>query len=274
MSPARSVPSRWPAPCARSRDGRRGRGLDARAIVAVGTAGMRIASNQGEVVEAIRAGSGLSLEVISGEDEGRLAYLAVASGVGLGEGSIVVFDTGGGSSQFTFGHGSTVDERFSVDVGAVRFTERFGLARSVSAEVVVAALAAIAADLSRLDGRDRPDGVVAMGGAVTNVAAVMHGLSDLRPVRRPGRRPRPRRARPADRDVPAAWTPTNDGRSPGCSRHGPRSSSRVPASSGPSSTSSAPTWSRSVIVVCDTASSPKGSGRGSQTGTCSSTVPA
>ena len=41
-----------------------------------------------------------------GEDEGRLAYLAVATGIGLGDGAIVVFDTGGGSSQFTFGHGA------------------------------------------------------------------------------------------------------------------------------------------------------------------------
>ena len=40
---------------------------------------------------------------------------------------IVVFDTGGGSSQFTFGHGSMVDDRFSVNVGAVKYTEQFGL---------------------------------------------------------------------------------------------------------------------------------------------------
>ena len=45
---------------------------------------------------------------------------------------LVVFDTGGGSSQFTFGHGTRVDERFSVDVGAVRFTEQFGLDGAVA----------------------------------------------------------------------------------------------------------------------------------------------
>ena len=51
-----------------------------------------------------------------------------------------MFDTGGGSSQFTFGHGEQVDERFSVDVGAVRFTERFGLDGAVSEETLRAAL--------------------------------------------------------------------------------------------------------------------------------------
>ena len=93
----------------------------------------------------------------------------------------MAFDTGGGSSQFTFGHGSDVDERFSVNVGAVRFTEQFGLAKAVSRDVVAEALAAIAAEFARLDGRPRPDGVVAMGGAVTNLAAVKHGLATYDP---------------------------------------------------------------------------------------------
>jgi exopolyphosphatase/guanosine-5'-triphosphate,3'-diphosphate pyrophosphatase len=157
------------------------RSLDVRAIAAVGTAGMRLARNGAEVVETIRARCGITLNVISGEDEGRLAHLAVATGIGLGDGRIVVFDTGGGSSQFTFSHGPAVDERFSVNVGAVRFTERFGLAKAVSADVVAEAMAAITADLSRLDGRARPDAIVAMGGAVTNLAAVKHGLAPYDP---------------------------------------------------------------------------------------------
>ncbi len=106
-----------------------------------------------------------------------MAYLAAKAGLGLSQGSLVVFDTGGGSSQFTFGHDAVVDERFSVDVGAVRYTERFGLDRAVSPEVLRAAMAAIAADLSRIDGRPVPDVLVAMGGAVTNITAVRHGLA-------------------------------------------------------------------------------------------------
>ena len=157
------------------------RGLDVRAIAAVGTAGLRISTNQAEVVEKVRARSGLSLDVISGEDEGRLAHLAVATGIGLDSGEIVVFDTGGGSSQFTFGHGAIVDERFSLNVGAVRFTEQYGLAQPASADIVAEAVAAIAAELGRLDGRPRPQAVVAMGGAVTNLAAVRHGLTTYDP---------------------------------------------------------------------------------------------
>jgi exopolyphosphatase/guanosine-5'-triphosphate,3'-diphosphate pyrophosphatase len=152
-----------------------------RAIAAVGTAGLRIAANGNEVVAAIQARTGVRIEVISGDEEGRLAYVAAKAGLGLNQGSLVVFDTGGGSSQFTFGHDAVVDERFSVDVGAVRYTERYRLDRAVSPDVLREAMAAIAADLSRLEGRPVPDALVAMGGAVTNITAVRHRLAAYDP---------------------------------------------------------------------------------------------
>jgi exopolyphosphatase/guanosine-5'-triphosphate,3'-diphosphate pyrophosphatase len=147
------------------------------ALAAVGTAGLRIASNGAEVVAAIQARTGVSVEVISGEEESRLAYLATRAALGRRSGSLVVFDTGGGSSQFTFGHDTTVDERFSVNVGAVRYTERYALDRVVPPPVLREAMAAIATDLSRIDGHRAPDTLVAMGGATTNIAAVKHQMA-------------------------------------------------------------------------------------------------
>jgi exopolyphosphatase/guanosine-5'-triphosphate,3'-diphosphate pyrophosphatase len=153
------------------------------AIAAVGTAGLRMAKNRDDCVRAIQARTGVTIEPIPGEEEGRLAYLAVKAGLGLSAGPIVVFDTGGGSTQFTFGHGEVVDERFSLDVGAVRFTERYHLDKVVSDETLHEALAAIAADFTRIDGRPTPDTVVGMGGAVTNITAVKHGLATYDPDR-------------------------------------------------------------------------------------------
>ena len=148
------------------------------AIAAVGTAGLRIAPNSADLVEAVQSRSGVLLEVISGEQEARLAYLAAMAGIGQVPGSRVVFDTGGGSSQFTFGSGEEVEERFSVDVGAVRYTERYHLDGVVSEEVLAQALAALDADLGRLDDRPTPEVLVGMGGAVTNLTAVKHGLAE------------------------------------------------------------------------------------------------
>ena len=98
------------------------RANDVRSIVAVGTAGLRMARNRDDVLAAVKESTGLAVEVLSGEDEARLAYLAAVKGLALGDGATVVFDTGGGSSQFTFGRGMRVEERFSVNVGAARFT--------------------------------------------------------------------------------------------------------------------------------------------------------
>ena len=151
------------------------------AVAAVGTAGLRIAANREAVLRELRARTGIEVEVISGEEEARLAFVAARAGLGLAEGRLAVFDTGGGSSQFTFGHDSVVDERFSVDVGAVRYTERFGLDRAVTAETVRDALAAVSADLARIEGRPVPDVLVAMGGAVTNMTAVKHALAAYDP---------------------------------------------------------------------------------------------
>ena len=153
------------------------RAAGAAAIAAVGTAGLRAAPNAAAFVGAVEARCGIRVEIIPGEEEGRLAFLAATTGLGLPPGSLAVFDTGGGSSQFTFGDEDAVREQFSVPVGAVRLTERFGLDRAVSDEVLRDAFRLIAAELGRLDDRPAPDVLLGMGGALTNLAAVEQGLA-------------------------------------------------------------------------------------------------
>lgn len=145
-------------------------------VAAVATAAMRVAENSAELVDAVQERCGVGIEVLSGEDEARLAYLAATSELDLGEGSLVVFDTGGGSTEFTFGAARQVKERFSLDVGAARITERFGLDGVASGEQLADAFQAIGVELSALDGRQKPDALVGMGGALTNLAAVRHRL--------------------------------------------------------------------------------------------------
>jgi exopolyphosphatase/guanosine-5'-triphosphate,3'-diphosphate pyrophosphatase len=153
----------------------------ASAIAAVGTAVFRIATNGADAVTAIKARSGIEVEVVSGEEESRLAYLAAKSAAPQGAAEVVVFDTGGGSSQFTYGRGSQVVDRFSVNVGAVSYTERFGLDSAVTPEALGEALSAVRSDLSDLSTRPRPAAVVGMGGAVTNMTAVSKHMAKYDP---------------------------------------------------------------------------------------------
>ncbi len=153
----------------------------AQEIVAAGTAGLRRAPNRAALVDAVRDRCGVTVETISGGEEAQLAYLAAISALPPGPAARVVFDSGGGSTQFTFGHGAQVEEQFSVDVGAVRLAERFSLDQPVTAETLTEVLAATFTALEQLAGRGRPDGIVAIGGTATNLAAVMHGLDHYDP---------------------------------------------------------------------------------------------
>jgi exopolyphosphatase/guanosine-5'-triphosphate,3'-diphosphate pyrophosphatase len=152
-------------------------------VAALGTAGLRIAPNRGVLLDEVERRTGVRIEVIAGEEEARLSYVATREALGLGSEAADVFETGGGSTQFTFGHGDRVDEQFSLDVGAVRYTEEFGLDHAVDEARLDEALAAIADALSPLNGRPAPDRLVGMGGAVTNLAAVAQQLDPYDPDR-------------------------------------------------------------------------------------------
>lgn len=150
-------------------------------VVAVGTAGLRRAPNRATLVDAVHDRADVTVEVISGEEEARLAYLAATSALPAARGELVVFDSGGGSTQLTFGRGDEIDEQFSVDIGAVRVAERFGLAEATSSDRLEEAFAWLASELDRLDGHPQPDAIVAIGGTSTNLAAVQHGLAEYDP---------------------------------------------------------------------------------------------
>ena len=152
-------------------------------IAVVGTAGLRQAVNSDEFLDAVRERAGVLVEVIAGDEEARLSFLAAADALHLGMGRLGVFETGGGSSQFTFGEDGRVQERFSLDLGAVPVTERFGLDRAVDDETVAAAREAIASQLGPLEGRPPLDVLVGIGGAITNLAGVQLGLDRYEPGR-------------------------------------------------------------------------------------------
>ena len=166
------------AVCEMAREARR---AGASYVVAVGTAGLRVAANRTASTKAVRARCGVQVEVISGGEESRLGYVAATAAGARGTGSIAVVETGGGSTQFTFGEGGRIRERFSLDVGAVRLTEDHHLDGPVSGEALGEAFAAAGAELAPLSGRARPDLLIGIGGAFTNLAAVRHELAAYDP---------------------------------------------------------------------------------------------
>jgi len=150
-------------------------------IVAVGTMALRVAKNAPEFIEKVKEVCGLIIEVIDGKEEARLSYLAVKSGLGLAHGKLVIFDVGGGSTEFIFGKDDTIEKRFSINLGAIRITEQYLKSDPVKEEELQQALKEIETELSELKNQKEVHALVGMGGTVTNLAAVKHEMITYNP---------------------------------------------------------------------------------------------
>jgi exopolyphosphatase/guanosine-5'-triphosphate,3'-diphosphate pyrophosphatase len=97
------------------------RELGAEDIAVVATAAVRSAKNRDEFGAAIEAESGLTVRVLSGHEEARLAFLgATRTFSGPLDGSIAVVDVGGGSTELVIGtlaQGATWEESFRIGSG-------------------------------------------------------------------------------------------------------------------------------------------------------------
>ena len=149
--------------------------LGAETTIAVGTMALRSASNTKTFTDTVRDRCGLEVEVVPGEEEARLSYLAVLSGLGAGEGRVAVFDTGGGSTEFIFGEGESIRERFSLNVGSRQPTERFCKSDPVTGAELGAMVDFLEHEFARLE--SGVDSLVGMGGTVTSLGAVHHEMA-------------------------------------------------------------------------------------------------
>lgn len=90
------------------------------AVRAVATNTLRIARNAEEFLHRAEQALGHPIEVISGEEEGRLIYLGVANVLAEPEESRLVIDIGGGSTELILGRGQEIERVESFSVGTVK----------------------------------------------------------------------------------------------------------------------------------------------------------
>lgn len=91
--------------------------LDAVRVVATNT--LRIAKNSAQLLPALEKAIGYPVEIISGEEEGRLIYMGVASALAKNEGRRLVVDIGGGSTELILGSGYDIRKVESFSIGTV-----------------------------------------------------------------------------------------------------------------------------------------------------------
>jgi exopolyphosphatase/guanosine-5'-triphosphate,3'-diphosphate pyrophosphatase len=91
-------------------------------ILGFATSAVRDAVNSDDVLAHVATQTGVALEVLSGEDEARLTFLAVRRWFGWSAGRLAVFDIGGGSLEIAGGADEAPDVAWSLPLGAARMS--------------------------------------------------------------------------------------------------------------------------------------------------------
>ena len=96
--------------------------LDCDELLAFATSAVRDAGNSSKVLKRVAKEADVSLNVLSGEDEARLTFLAVRRWFGWSAGNLISLDIGGGSLELAAGRHEDPDLAFSLPLGAARVT--------------------------------------------------------------------------------------------------------------------------------------------------------
>ncbi len=143
-------------------------------LLPTATSAVREAANGPEVITRIEETLGQSLQVLGGETEARLTFLAVRRWFGWSAGRILLFDIGGGSLEIAAGDEELPDYAESVPLGAGRMTLAH-LPEDPPGDQAVARLRAHAAETLEpvargLKGAARPDHVVGSSKTIRSLA--------------------------------------------------------------------------------------------------------
>jgi exopolyphosphatase / guanosine-5'-triphosphate,3'-diphosphate pyrophosphatase len=90
----------------------------------IATSAARDAVNATELIQAIRNAAGLTVEIISGEQEADWAFQGVTADPLLAQHPLLLLDIGGGSTELILGHGRHQHFRKSYPLGTVRLLEK------------------------------------------------------------------------------------------------------------------------------------------------------
>ncbi|MES2114263.1 MAG: Ppx/GppA phosphatase family protein [Pseudomonadota bacterium] len=110
------------------------------AVRVVATSAMRVARNSGAFLPAAEQAIGYPIEVISGEEEGRLIYMGVSNALALPGERRLVIDIGGGSTELILGRGQEIERVESFSLGTVKQSLSFFVGGRIDAPSFEAAI--------------------------------------------------------------------------------------------------------------------------------------
>jgi exopolyphosphatase / guanosine-5'-triphosphate,3'-diphosphate pyrophosphatase len=146
-------------------------------IEAVATSAIRDATNGPALLEEITSRTGLEPRVISGREEARYGFLAIANSTTIEDG--FGLDIGGGSIQVIGIEGRAMAETESLPLGSVRVSEEFLPGEKASAKAIRALRKRVAGDVGALGWWGGGGRLVGIGGTIRNLAAAAMKRLDL-----------------------------------------------------------------------------------------------
>jgi len=153
--------------------------MEVQKIFAAGTSALREAKNSEDFLKGAKEKLNLSIEVISGEEEAQLSFLAVANDLKEVKKPVLVVDVGGGSTEFILGKGDQISHWISLPLGSVRFTEEFLCSDPIQEEEWEKMERKIQGHLVNIPHSKEPPSMVAVGGTATTLASVEMGLEEF-----------------------------------------------------------------------------------------------
>lgn len=143
----------------------------------IATSAVRDAINRKEFISLIKERTGLTVRVLTGEEEARLSFKGAVETLypkGKNIGLLGVLDIGGGSTELMFGDSSgAIAAINSVQVGAVRMTERYISSNPIKKEELLNFEKAARTELRKLvKGFDQSIELIGVGGTITTAAAM------------------------------------------------------------------------------------------------------
>ena len=94
-------------------------------ILAFATSAIRDAKNGKDILDQINKKFEIDLQVLSGDDEAQMTFLAVRRWVGWSSGRLLVLDIGGGSLEIAVGDDERAEATVSLPLGASRLTREY-----------------------------------------------------------------------------------------------------------------------------------------------------
>jgi exopolyphosphatase/guanosine-5'-triphosphate,3'-diphosphate pyrophosphatase len=165
----------------------RARRAGAERIEIVATSAVREAANGREFAAALERTTGERVSVVSGEREAALTLAGVLAGVGDTGGDSIVFDIGGGSTEYILARAGATVAAVSLRLGVVDLTERHpfpGPVKPARFRALLDEIAArLAAGIPAAIRTARGSRLIGTAGTATTLAALDLGLSAYEPQR-------------------------------------------------------------------------------------------